>query len=137
MANTEAQVVLSKAFENTIEFIKPKNGKYQITPIVVGNDYVAIAPLAVKKESSIFVPDEESTIGIVVGLGPLVLKELSDAFPIGSTVRFMPQQPICTLDGLYQPYGGAKIILTRHQNILAKVPTTDVVCVVGVDKAKD
>jgi hypothetical protein len=128
--------LLARSFVTVVETIQLKKGSYQITPVVVGNDYVAIAPIGVQKEHSIIVPDEESTIGIIVGIGPMVPKDICATFMIGNTVKFNPKQFICTLDGLYPRYGNARIILTRFHNILAAVPS-EPVCVVGVDKAKE
>ena len=129
-----AEALLERSFVDTVEMIQPKKGSYQITPIVVANDYVAIAPITVRKESSIVIPDEESVIGIIVGIGPLVPEEMRKAFVIGNTIRFSPKQPICNLDGLYPYYGKARISLTRYNNILAAVPGESVY-VVGVDAA--
>jgi hypothetical protein len=128
--------LLARSLTSVVEMIQPKKDKYQITPILVGNDFVAIAPIATKKESSIIVPDEEPTIGIIIGMGPLVPADMRTAFVVGNVVRFNPKQFICNLDGLYPAYGKARIVLTRYINILAAVPGESVY-VVGLDKAKE
>jgi hypothetical protein len=128
--------LLARSFSAVIEMIQPKKDKYQVTPILVGNDFVAIAPITVKKESTIFVPDEEPTIGIIVGMGPLVPEGMRSAFVVGNVVKFNPKQFICNLDGLYQAYGKARVVLTRYINILAAVPGESVM-VIGLDKAKE
>jgi hypothetical protein len=131
--------LLGRSFENTVEFIKPKNGVYQVTPIRVANDYVAIAPILSQKTSAIITIEEEPTIGIIVGIGPLVDEEMSNAFPIGSIVKFATKPAMCNLDNLYPTYGSVRIVLVRYSNIQAGVPgdAGDVVYIVGVDKAKE
>jgi hypothetical protein len=128
--------LLARSLTTTIEMIQPKKGVYQVSPLLIGNDYVAIAPIEVKKDSSIIVPDEESTIGIIVGIGPLVPEGMRTAFTIGNTVRFNPKTPICLLDGLYPFYNKARIVLTRFHSILAAV-SGEPVQVIGLDKAKE
>lgn len=124
--------LLARSFVDTIEMIQPKKGAYQITPIRIANDYVAIAPIAVQKESNIIIPDAEATIGIIVGVGPLVPEAMRTAFIVGSTVRFSPKQAICNLDGLYACYGNARILLLKYNNLLAAVDG-EPVHMIGVD----
>jgi hypothetical protein len=127
--------LLEESFASKTETIKPdKNGVYKVCDIIVGNDYVAIAPLAMKNESSIIMPDEESTIGIIVGLGLLIPEELSKVFKVGSVIKFSPLQPICTLTGFYSFYGNNKIILTRYQNLLTLMSGYKVLVNNGLDK---
>jgi hypothetical protein len=130
------EILLARSFVDTVEMIQPKKGSYQITQIGVANDYVAIAPIAVRKESNIIVPDEESVIGIIVGMGPLVPEEMKTVFAIGTTVRFSPKPVICNLDRLYAFYGKARILLVKYHNLLAAVDGESVY-VIGVDKAKE
>jgi len=129
------EALLARSLITVVETIKPKGKSYQINPILVGNDYVAVAPLTIKKESSIVVPDEQPTIGIIVGIGPLAPEDWRAAFKVGSTIKFAPGQPICNLDKLYPFYGEARIILMRYTSILAAVPGESVV-VTGFDEAK-
>jgi hypothetical protein len=120
-----------RVFASTTVMIEPQNGVYQITPILVANDYVAIVPIAARQDSSIIIPDAESTIGIIVGIGPTISDEMLANFPVGSTVKFAPLPIICNLDKIYPFYDSSRIILMRSQNILAAVPGTSVHVIVG------
>ena len=129
--------LIGRAFEEmSVKMLEPKkNGVYQIMPIDVGNDYVAIAPVGTQRSSNIIVPDEESPIGIIVGIGPLVPEAIGKTFKVGSVVKFAPKPVVCNLDGLYSFYNDARIVLVRFQNILAIVPG-GAVMTIGVDEAK-
>jgi hypothetical protein len=131
MTKTE-EALLSRSFISNVEVVQPQSGSYQVTPIIVGGDYVAITPIASQKSNSIIIPDAETTIGIVVGLGPLVDDAISSVFVVGSMVKFVPKQVICDLSGIYPFYGKSQVLLIRYNNILAKVPGDSVV-VVGAD----
>ena len=111
-----------RAFASNVELIKPKNGVFQVTPLTIANDYVAIAPIATRCEGSIIIPDAEPTIGIIVGVGPLVNSDMHKTFSIGTAVKFTPSPVLCQLDNLYPFYGSARIVLLRCHNILAKLP---------------
>ena len=113
--------LIARSLTTTVEKIQPVKGIYQIMTLLVGNDYVAIAPIDVQKESSIIIPDEEPTVGIIVGVGPLVPEGMRLAFLVGHTVKFNPERPVCNLDGLYPFYGKARILLTRPHAILARL----------------
>ena len=127
--------LLGRAFvDSVVEMIEPKKGSYLINPVRIANDYVAIAPVAVRKESSIVVPDEESVIGIIIGIGPLVPEDMKTAFVVGTTVRFSPKPTICNLDGLYAFYGKARILLVKYHNLLAAVDGEPVM-MIGIDSS--
>ncbi|MCK9558124.1 MAG: hypothetical protein M0R50_08815 [Candidatus Cloacimonetes bacterium] len=117
----EEEALLSRSFTTTIETVQMGKKGYTITPIIVGGDYVAIAPIATQKANSIITLDTESTIGIVIGLGPLVDEKISSVFPIGSAVKFAPKPVICDLSGVYEAYGKTQVLLMRFNNILAKL----------------
>ena len=131
---TPEEALLAKSLVTTIETISPKGGSYQITPIRVGSDYVAIAPLTIKKEGSIIVPDDQPTTGIVVGIGPTTPQDWRDAFRVGDTVKYFGQ-PICNLDGLFPFYGKARVILVRYTSILVAL-AGESVHMIGIDRAK-
>jgi hypothetical protein len=123
------EALLSRSFTTNVEVVQPRSGSYQVTPIVVGGDYIAIVPVAAQKSNSIIIPDAETTIGIIVGLGPLVNDAISSVFFVGSMVKFVPKQVICDLSGIYPFYGKSQVLLIRYNNILAKVPGDSVVVV--------
>jgi hypothetical protein len=134
MSNAPSGIALAESMVSVVETIKPKKDVYQVSPILPGGDYIAIAPISVKKESSIVVPDEQPTVGIIVGVGPTTPEDWRVAFKVGSTVKFSGQ-PICNLDGLFPYYGQARIILVRYTSVLVAVPGYSVL-VTGVDEAK-
>lgn len=111
-----------RAFASNVEYIKPKDGVYQISPLPIFGELVAIAPIVVQRMTSIIVPDAEPTIGIIVGMGPLVNPELIRCFPIGTVVKFVTIPIAGILDGLYPFYGDVRIVLMRYANVLAAVP---------------
>lgn len=126
-----SEALIGRAFDDaSITLTKPNaSGTYSIKEIAVGCDYVAIAPIDKKEESSIIVPDEEPTIGIIVGIGPMVPVEMRSLFKIGDAIKFASKPQICKLDGMYSYYGDSRIVLTRYQNILVKAEAIKVFCV--------
>ncbi len=106
--------------------ITPVDGMYQIQPIVMMNDYVAIAPLPQKEvtEGGIIVPgavQEQQSIGVVVGAGPKVADTCGTKIPIGLLVKFFPRNPVADLTGCYGFYGQAAITVVRPASVISAV----------------
>ena len=115
-----------RAFESNVKLIEPTNGVYRITPVMVGNDYFAVAPIAPKRTTNIYIPDAESCIGIIIGVGPLVAPDMAKHFPVGCVIKFETKPVLSNLDNLYQFYGPTRILLMRCLNILAMLPDAPV-----------